>query len=329
MGEEERRHYLLRYYRELFPVQAIFQWLRYIRTREFSFTMESGAYARYIVADRAEKLLDRIERDVPEKMDIGAAYIHTPAISNRSNRVVAKEIVFDVDLTDYKRECCKDKVMCNKCFPLIKCAIRVLAYVLETHLGMKKILFVFSGGRGVHCWVSDAKALCATARDRGNIIEYFSRLRKQEIKDEKIDQILLSYKDYCASNVSTDASNTTTTSNTTTISNTTTTSKKKDKEKDKENGDINISVLYKEIFPILDENVTKQPAHLLKSPFCIHPRTNRVCVPLLLSELDDMTLERIPTLHQVLEKPELLLKYTEIFNKYIYSLWSVPEEITK
>jgi hypothetical protein len=51
-----------------------------------------------------------------------------------SFHAVEKELVFDIDLTDYDdvRVCCQDKQICNKCWPLMSCAIRVLHEALQS-----------------------------------------------------------------------------------------------------------------------------------------------------------------------------------------------------
>jgi len=45
-------------------------------------------------------------------------------------------------------------------------------------------------------------------------------------------------------------------------------------------GDVMLKrMIFTKVWPRLDENVTKDPAHLIKMPFCAHPATGRLCVP--------------------------------------------------
>lgn len=39
---------------------------------------------------------------------------------------------------------------------------------------------------------------------------------------------------------------------------------------------------------------------LLKAPFCIHPKTARVCIPLVVDAIDDFDPEAVPTLEQLI-----------------------------
>lgn len=56
------------------------------------------------------------------------------------------------------------------------------------------------------------------------------------------------------------------------------------------------------IYPRLDINVSKGLNHLLKAPFCVHPKTGKICVPfnpLAAAKFDPIT---VPTISQLLDE---------------------------
>jgi DNA primase small subunit len=124
------------YYSRLFPYNEMYRWLSYGNTygvkntidtgidknnkkvtvgqpeyffhREISFTLDvSGeeVYIRYLNFKNAEEMRKKIMQQQPRKIDIGAIYSHEPSkhdmIPANVFKPLERELVFDIDLTDY------------------------------------------------------------------------------------------------------------------------------------------------------------------------------------------------------------------------------------
>eukprot|EP00485_Elphidium_margaritaceum_P012150 CAMPEP_0202704034 /NCGR_PEP_ID=MMETSP1385-20130828/16791_1 /ASSEMBLY_ACC=CAM_ASM_000861 /TAXON_ID=933848 /ORGANISM="Elphidium margaritaceum" /LENGTH=476 /DNA_ID=CAMNT_0049361975 /DNA_START=31 /DNA_END=1461 /DNA_ORIENTATION=+ len=197
------------YYDRLFPYQDMFHWLSYFndpensnlsgidtkiwRNREFSFTLKDDIYVRYQSYKSLKDWQDDIRKKCPYKIDIGAMYNFEPSRKKTisSDRFVAeeKELVFDIDISDYDdvRTCCKEAGICRRCWPLMCCGIKVMDHILRRDFGLTHLLWVFSGRRGIHCWCSDDVVRSFDVQQRSCLIDYIKLYIGNEMNQFKVD----------------------------------------------------------------------------------------------------------------------------------------------
>ncbi|XP_030756971.1 DNA primase small subunit-like [Sitophilus oryzae] len=333
------------YYHRLFPSLPLYHWLSYGKAftfskREISFTLPGDVYIRYLSYDTHRDFVDDLYKKVPVKIDIGCIYLTRPKEKNALTKITpeSKEIVFDIDMTDYDdiRTCCSGANVCIKCWKWMAIACKIIDTALKEDFGFNHVLWVFSGRRGIHAWISDSSARDYDDNIRLGIVEYLtvvkgglgttkkvqlsqihpSLKRALAIIDQYFIEDIVKAQDILGTQQRLDNF-----------------LKVIDVEIRKPIGDSmgqcksseerwqafehtfkdllrkgNVPkdecYLFEELklfyaYPRLDLNVTKGITHLLKSPFCVHPKTGKICVPFDVKEVDNFDPKNVPTLEQL------------------------------
>ncbi|KAH8687456.1 DNA primase small subunit [Tricladium varicosporioides] len=345
------------FYQRLFPWRYLFQWLNHSPTpsndfghREFAFTLQNDIYLRYQSFPTSDLLRKDVLRLMPSRFEIGPVYTTNPRDRKTlrkatSFKPLAKEMCFDIDLTDYDdiRTCCDKANICNKCWQFITMAIKVIDVALREDFGFKHIMWVYSGRRGAHAWVCDKKARNMDDQKRRAIAGYLEVIKggaqggkKVNVKrplhphvarsleilrthfqsdilkdqdpwetDEKFDHLLSLLPDRTLKEALkkkwSSAPGRSSTAKWADIdalaksgaSKTLDTRALKEAKQD---------IVLEYTYPRLDIEVSKKLNHLLKSPFVVHPKTGRVCVPINPLKCEDFDPLNVPTVTGLLEE---------------------------
>ncbi|XP_014358407.2 DNA primase small subunit [Papilio machaon] len=182
------------YYTRYFPQNIFCRWLacgnspQPLSNRELSFTLADDVYIRYLSISDQKEFQTLLQKKCPHKLDIGAVYNNKPSISRHDAVVLARELVFDIDLTDYDevRTCCQEAKVCDKCWKFMVIACDIIHKSLKDDFGFQNILWVFSGRRGIHCWVSDYEARTLDSPGRAAIADYLCLIIGGDNQNKKV-----------------------------------------------------------------------------------------------------------------------------------------------
>ncbi|KAF8893864.1 DNA primase catalytic subunit [Infundibulicybe gibba] len=355
---------MLAFYRRLYPFKSIFTWLnhghiptRLFTHREFAFTLQGDVYLRYNSFNAFDELKKQVCQLNPTRFEIGPVYSARPrdkkTVRPSAFSPLLRELVFDIDMTDYDpvRTCCSGADICKRCWGFISAAVRVIDNAVRDQFGFIHLLWVYSGRRGIHLWVSDKEAMELTDDQRKALIGWMSVVHSSKESGKKPNlrggskslplplqvawetlntsfvDLILEDQDCFAGEAGSEALLEYITDSTVTEDlrrqwandpSRSSTTKWIDMKKAIKNskGTSNVSNLqtYAEdivlgyMYPRLDLEVSKHRNHLLKAPFCVHPKTGRVCVPLDPTRIEEFDPEKVPTLAQLLRELDAAIK---------------------
>ncbi|XP_030589912.1 DNA primase small subunit [Archocentrus centrarchus] len=338
------------YYRRLFPFSQYYRWLsyggvqkNYFQNREFSFTLKDDIYVRYQSFSTQSELEKEMQKMNPYKIDVGAVYSHRPSqhntVKSGTFQALEKELVFDIDMTDYDdvRSCCSAADICSKCWTLMTIAIRILDRALRDDFGFQHRLWVYSGRRGVHCWVCDEAARKLSVAARSAVTEYLSLVKggdetvkkvvltepihpfisnSLDVVKEYFSRYALQDQDLMGSKESVDKVLALVPEDPRIYLQQEFEKEKKPEKRwklimteakrkqgtAKKGQYFEKEIMLQYCYPRLDANVSKGVNHLLKSPFSVHPKTGRISVPIDVSELDKFDPFSVPTISLICEE---------------------------
>ncbi|CAI5648058.1 DNA primase small subunit [Oreochromis niloticus] len=338
------------YYRRLFPFSQYYRWLsyggvqkNYFQNREFSFTLKDDIYVRYQSFSTQNELEKEMQKMNPYKIDVGAVYSHRPSqhntVKSGTFQALEKELVFDIDMTDYDdvRSCCSAADICSKCWTLMTIAIHILDRALRDDFGFQHRLWVYSGRRGVHCWVCDEAARKLSVAARSAVTEYLSLVKggdetvkkvvltepihpfisnSLDVVKEYFTQYALHDQDLMGSKESVEKVLALVPEDARSYLQQEfekekkpekrwkliTTEAKRKQSTAKKGQYFEKEIMLQYCYPRLDANVSKGVNHLLKSPFSVHPKTGRISVPIDVSELDKFDPFSVPTISLICEE---------------------------
>jgi DNA primase small subunit len=325
---QSARDHVARYYAEFFPHETVCELLGrawrgkdMIQKRELCIETNDNLYLRWKSVSSPKQLKMLFASFATLKFHTGAIYDKEPCHRKKLSAITPelREFVVDIDANDYTNSGvdCDDLSSCDAAWPLVAFGMTVVRCVLTQHFGFKNIMLVYSGRRGAHLNVYDARACALTDETREAIVSflqpnghaqsgrplYGKMLECHFFGELYTDHVLPFWVDHCLK--SRDAGG---------LGILDTRQDKQDflvlfgnsyalktlclnalsgvqawltllEFADRSSYAASTSKALKEtvmsyVWPRLDANVSKQRCHLSKAFFSLHPKTGRLCLPI-------------------------------------------------
>lgn len=114
-----------------------------------------------------------------------AGAIYDGQLATRKARPIhplLRELVFDIDVNDYARWGIdpNDLATCDAAWPLVAFGMNLLRCLLRDVFGFKNTMLVYSGRRGAHLSVYDARACALTDEARAAVAAWFSPTQNKD-----------------------------------------------------------------------------------------------------------------------------------------------------
>ena len=287
-----------------------------LETREFCLQIAKGTvFLRNDAFPRLRDLRARLVKEEATRLELGPMYPDRGRKETRNsnaNPMLQRFIWFDMDINDWEnRECLCDESkpqMCARCWSWYMVpAMRVLDLVLRERLGFSRLMWVFSGRRGVHCavldpWVIEAYADPLRHTDKSLLQReaLFASLAYENIGDSMRSRVLGEILEPHVAKLAWPGRR-----------------ERNECQGDKEERE---RYLVKRFYPILDKQVTCKVGHLVKCPFSPHSNGN-VSVPFDLGSAVSGEFDPIkgtPTIDQCNKDPSILQPFVRTMQRALY-----------
>ncbi|KAF9586321.1 hypothetical protein BGW38_006943 [Lunasporangiospora selenospora] len=305
--------------------------------REFSFTLLGDTYIRFQSFKTLDEFKQELTRLRPVKIDLGAIYNIRPRDKNSVRASfftpISKELVFDIDMTDYDdiRTCCSGGDVCVKCWEFMTVAMKIIHAALTGRRGIHcwiaderarqlnneqrkaivSYLEVVKGGAQQGKKVKLPNILHPSlSRSLDIIHQHFPNIAfetqdifvapenwakvLEAIPDDAIRERIRGQWD--------DAPTRSPSQKWRDLLDIIGEAIAETPKRKLALESIPRDIMFQYTYPRLDEKVSTNINHLLKSPFCVHPKTGRVCVPIAIETCEEFDPKSPPTVPDLIKE---------------------------